>query len=481
MSKAASSASALTPASAGSPRSSARRSPPSVAACRDIRASSSCAPALPSAGTSTRRGRFREHRAVLALDVGAHARGIDVEAGDRIGQRDQAAVRHQEQCGPLGQLGLPFAQAALVRRRHRCEQRGSVVRRSCRGGDRGHRRDRVALVRHCRRSAALRARRLGDFADLALGEQGQVVADLAERAAQERELAGERDRAVALDMPGAFRLAQIELRGKTSRHRRPLVAEQGQRADGAAELQSQCRSPRSRQAIARTQQRRDPGDDLEAEADHLRRLHQRAREHRCGDVRARQRQQRAGQAAEIDGDQVEGAPRRQHHRAVDDVLAGAAEVDEAGGGRIALGDARGQPLDERNREAARGPGVGDERVDVERRGARRRDRGSRLGGDHALGGLGLGQRRLEREHRLDQRPIGEDVDHRRTGQRALEQRGAHRRRVIRRRPPHASPARARGRWRGPCRRACRRGRRPRSASLPTRPSRPRRAGGRGAA
>ena len=90
--------------------------------------------------------------------------------------------------------------------------------------------------------------RLGDFADLALRQQRQVAADLAERAAEHGDGAAERDPGVALRMPGAGRHRQAELLADPPRHRRPLVAERGERADGAAELQLQRRRARRRAA-----------------------------------------------------------------------------------------------------------------------------------------------------------------------------------------------------------------------------------------
>ena len=104
--------------------------------------------------------------------------------------------------------------------------------------------------------------------------------------------------------------------------------------------------------------------------------------------------------------------------------------------------------------------------------------------DHALGRFGLGERGLER--RASPATIARSAKTSTIA--ALASVRAKIAAVIGRAsvtgcaPVRCDTAcRAPTRWRGPCRRACRRGRRPRSASLPSRPSRRCRAAGRAAA
>ena len=138
-------------------------------------------------------------------------------------------------------------------------------------------------------------------------------------------------------------------------------------------------------------------------------------------------------------------------------------------------------LHQRDRQAACGPRLGDDRLDVELASTCCRNRRDGAERDHALAGFGVGERCLEGEHRLDHGAVGEDVDHRRARQRAREDRRGHRCVAIMCRRRRAPSPRTRARSPGPCRRACRRGRRPRSASLPSRRCRRSRAAGRGAA
>ena len=80
------------------------------------------------------------------------------------------------------------------------------------------------------------------------------------------------------------------------------------------------------QAAPGARQRRQPAGHLETEAAHLRRLHQRACQHRRVHMLLRQLQQAAAQVVQAVVQQLQRVARSQHHGGVDHVLAGTAPV-----------------------------------------------------------------------------------------------------------------------------------------------------------
>ncbi len=225
-------------------------------------------------------------------------------------------------------------------------------------------------------------------------------------------------------MPRAFGQGEVEPRREPVRDRPALAVQRSEGSRGAAELQLQRRAGGTPDPLPRPHQRRQPGDELDADADHLGRLQQRARQQRRRRVPVGQRRERIDQARQVDVDQGDGATRGQDHRRVEHVLARAAPVDEGRRRRVVGGDATAQLAHERNRQASRRAGLGDDGLDVVQAGAAGgADRRGRTGRDHALGHFGIGERRLEIEHRLDQRGIAEDLGHGGAGEDAFEERG----------------------------------------------------------
>ena len=194
--------------------------------------------------------------------------------------------------------------------------------------------------------------------------------------------------------------AQAEPRADPPRDRRPLVAERGQRADRAAELQLQRRRARRAQPRPAAQQRRQPADDLVAEAHHLGRLHQRAPEHRRLEMAAGERAaalRPAGRDRPRSGPALPASPAPSRCRSRP--------------GWCCRDGRRPRPRARRAATRSRScctSGIAsaparrasfDDPLDVERRAAAGGDdRRRRAFRDQAFGGLGLGQRRLEREH-----------------------------------------------------------------------------------
>ena len=188
---------------AGSARSSVRSRPSLGDRPRRRAASSACASALPSVGASSAAAASANTVPRWRSMLARMRAGVDLQPGAASASATSAAVRREEQRRPFGQLGLPVAEPALVLLRHRRQQRGYALRRALRRGQRDHRRDRVALVRHRRRAAAAgaasapRPRR----PRLARAARGRARSCRASRTAAQ--LAAERDPVVALGVPRA--------------------------------------------------------------------------------------------------------------------------------------------------------------------------------------------------------------------------------------------------------------------------------------
>ena len=146
---------------------------------------------------------------------------------------------------------------------------------------------RVALLRH--RDAADHAviRRLGQLGDLGPLEVVDLVADLRERAGDEREQGRELGHPVARGRPADLGDAEPEPLQDAPLELEPLRSPRRQRADGAGDLADGEPRLRLRKALAVARQLGRPHGRLEAERDRQPRLPVRAPEHhRCrGDAR----------------------------------------------------------------------------------------------------------------------------------------------------------------------------------------------------
>ena len=314
--------------------------------------------------------------------------------------------------------------------RHCAEQRRRALRRARRSSQRHHAGHGVALVRQRGRATAARRARLVHLADFGLCQQRQVAREFAERAGEHRHLAAQRDPGIALGVPGRVvvvgRRGQAEQRRSASRHSRAFFAERGQRAHRATALDLQGRGRSDAQPLAAADQWRHPTRDLEAQADDRRGLHQRAREHGRIAFAHCQGKQAIDGAAQIGINQRQRPPRGQHHGAVDHVLAGAAPMHPWRGLAVALGDQRGELLDQWNGQAARAPRVVHQRRDVDAIGAASgRDCCGRHCRDDADIGLGARQRSFEIEHRLHDDGLAKGGQHLGRREHALEGVGGH--------------------------------------------------------
>ena len=183
--------------------------------------------------------------------------------------------------------------------------------------------DRVALVRHGRRPAAAGERDL-----LAVQRhQRDVLAELAEAAGDQRQPVGEVREVVALALP-LRRVAKAKPCGHRLAQRRALVAKLFQRARRAAELHDQQPRRLLRQplrdaapaaaATLRCGRRRGSGSPPACACSRSRPLPPK---------RAFMATKRADQLGELAVEALDDRLQAQHQRGVDDILAGAAEMN----------------------------------------------------------------------------------------------------------------------------------------------------------
>ncbi len=205
----------------------------------------------------------------------------------------------------------------------------------------------------------------------------------------------------AARVPRQHRLGETELGRERAQHVRPAVAERRKRSGRAAELRRQ-RGPR-RAAPARP---RTPTSQPAAFKPNV------VGTACCSSVRpaigvercsSREPRARRRDRVELREDQLARAPRDEHRRGVDDVLARRAVMHPA---RRVAADARAKRADERLRRIADGAaGAGKLRHIELARAARACDPGRRVGRDHTCRRLRRGECALDFEHRLDPRAV----------------------------------------------------------------------------
>ena len=153
-------------------------------------------------------------------------------------------------------------------------------------------------MRQRRRAATPAPGGLRHLADLGLREQHDVERDLLDRARRDGQRRAELGRPHAVGVPRQRRLGELELGGEAPQHGQAVVAERGQRAGRAAELDGEAR-PGADEPLARLDERDEPARGLEAEGRRQRLLEQRAAGHERGTVLARQAGARGRGAVEV--------------------------------------------------------------------------------------------------------------------------------------------------------------------------------------
>ena len=120
-------------------------------------------------------------------------------------------------------------------------------------------------MRHGRRAAAPVGGRLEGFRHVGLHQQRDVAGDLAAGAGENRKRRRDLGEPVAVAVPGRVRQRQIEQCGEPLGDLDPAVAERGEGAGGAAELQHQRLAAQPPQPLARARKRRRVAGELEPE------------------------------------------------------------------------------------------------------------------------------------------------------------------------------------------------------------------------
>ena len=265
-------------------------------------------------------------------------------------------------------------------------------------------------MRQGRRPAAPVRRRLGHLAELGLRVEGQVAGDLPERARAEPRRGGDLRHPIAVRVPGQLRNGELQLLAQGRGHVHAFRAQRGQRPDRPAELQHEAPPPNLAHALAMPIDGRQPSRRLQPEGRGQRLLHPGSSHGRRRAVVPGEARQGARERRELVLDQREGLPQLQHEAGVDRVLAGGAPVDEAGRLRVVRGDLGLELVDERDRQVAGLRGSLRQGLGVEELGAALRGDGrGGAGGDHARLRFGARQRRLEVQHALEPRAVGEHL------------------------------------------------------------------------
>ena len=352
------------------------------------------------------------HQAAARFEVCLHALDVDRQAFGDVDHGAQRPRYNQRQSGEGDPFHLPAANRALVLLELCVEDRRREIGGDHRGRQRGRGADRIALVRQRRGTAAPRRGRFERFADFGLHEQRHVARDLAAGAGEDRECCGDLRETIAVGVPRRVGHGEIELRGQPLGDVEAFFLERGQRAGGAAELQHQGFLAQPPQPVARARQRRGVARELEAERNRQRLLEQGARHGHVAAMAAGECRERLGGAVEILEQRVDHSAQLEHHRGVDDVLAGRAPMNVSGGLLAALADFGGQRVDQRNGEVARDDGaLGQCGEIVVPRLAGFGDGAGMARGHDADGGFGARERGLEVEHALHARTVVEHGAH----------------------------------------------------------------------
>ncbi len=159
--------------------------------------------------------------------------------------------------------------------------------------------------------------------------------------------------------------------------------------------------------------RRDPVRDLETERDRRRGLEECPPQHDCAGVAIRQLPKLALETIVVGSEDRAGTANREGHRRIRDILTRRAEMHVPGALGVGRVNARGQRLDQRNRNRPRRARIPGNRRGVDTIGARGgRDRGGGARGNHAGLRLRPSEGGLEIQHRLHERAIRKDLGQR---------------------------------------------------------------------
>lgn len=178
---------------------------------------------------------FRHDEAAVAVEIGAHAAGVDPEPAQEDDRLREGGSGGHGEFGQDAPFGVPFAGGSLMARFLGAEQCGGEGAGGAAQPDDALRGDRVDLLRHGRGGAAVVAVGLEHLGDLGPGEiddvAGQARAGRGEQGAQPAELGD----SVAGHVPGGRGVAQAEQTGHAASDGCRVGAERGRGAAGSGQ------------------------------------------------------------------------------------------------------------------------------------------------------------------------------------------------------------------------------------------------------
>ena len=344
---------------------------------------------------------FGHDQPVCGVEIGTHSRHVDFQAFGDIDNGSQGARGDQQQARQGRPFCVPRSGAAFVILYLGCEHRRRQIGRHGGRGQCGGGRDRIALVRHGRRAAAAFACRFERLADIGLHHQRHVARDLAAGACDDRQHRGCIRKAIAMGVPGRIGQRQIKLLREFLGDAQPVVAECGQRARRAAELQCQRLAAQSSQSGARTVQGGSIFGQLQPERHRQGMLQPRPAHHGRVTMFQRQPGKTGDGAIDVGNQRVDAGAQHQHGSGIDHVLAGGAPMHITRGLGVGLGNGSRQRLDQRDRKIAGFCRSFRQRGQIERPGAAGSlNRPRRFCRNDAGGGFRPRQRGLKIEHVL---------------------------------------------------------------------------------
>ena len=133
------------------------------------------------------RDSLAQDQAVRCGKIVRHVLFINFEAFHHVRHMSQRACGEQKNLRQGFPFGVPAAEAAFMFLDHRGEHHGNQRRNANRGSQHNGGTHRVAFVRQGGRAAAAGFRRLQNFADFGLREQGNIARNFSQRADRQAE------------------------------------------------------------------------------------------------------------------------------------------------------------------------------------------------------------------------------------------------------------------------------------------------------
>ena len=351
------------------------------------------------------------------IEVGAHLLREDLHvAHQRLALRQRPAHQGNQLRQGLP-LRLPAAQRPLVLLNLAGVEGGHQTRGALGGGQDRRAGHRIALMRHRRRAAAPFRYRLAHLSHFGLHQQGEVVSEFPQGAADASEPGACLQQPIALAVPRGIRQRQTEVLRQRLANRRSLRFQRVQGPRGAAELQHQQTRTHLPQPLLPAQQRVESARQLQTKGHRQRMLHPGpARHHAVAMTVGLPGEGRQQSLKQLLGG-IQRPAQLEHQPGVDSILTGGAPVNVARGVWIPRFYLGRQLFHQRDRQITRPHSRLAQGGKIDRLVAAGRDnRPDRRRRHHPAGGLRLGQRRFKIQHALHPLRVAEPVGERTAAQ-----------------------------------------------------------------